>query len=74
MIITRTPLRISCLGGGSDLPAFYEDNEGFVFGSTIKKYIYINVNKKFDDNIRVSYAKSEIVFSSFNPNGNNILF
>lgn len=61
MIITRTPLRISFLGGGSDLPAFYEDNEGFVFGSTIKKYIYINVNKKFDDNIRVSYAKSEIV-------------
>lgn len=61
MIITRTPLRISFLGGGSDLPAYYEENEGYVVGSTIKKYIYISVNKKFDDNIRVSYARSEIV-------------
>ena len=42
MIITQTPLRISFLGGGSDLPAFYEGDEGFVVGSTIQKYIYVN--------------------------------
>ena len=64
MIITQTPLRISFLGGGSDLPAFYEEEEGFVVGSTIQKYIYVNINYKFDEDIRVSYSKSEIVKSS----------
>lgn len=61
MIITRTPLRISFLGGGSDLPAFCDEEEGIVVGSAIQKYIYINVNYKFDEDVRVSYSKSEIV-------------
>lgn len=61
MIITRTPLRISFLGGGSDFPAFYEEEEGFVVGSTIEKYIYISINSKFDEDIRVSYSNSEVV-------------
>ena len=61
MIITQTPLRISFVGGGSDLPAFYQQEVGAVVSTTINKYIYITVNPKFDDKIRVSYSRTEIV-------------
>jgi len=61
MIITRTPLRISFVGGGSDLPAFYEQQQGAVVSTSINKYIYINVNPKFDHKIRASYSVTEIV-------------
>lgn len=61
MIITRTPLRISFTGGGTDLPAFYKNGYGAVVSTSIDKYIYITVNKRFDDSIRVSYSKTEIV-------------
>ena len=63
MIITRTPLRISFAGGGSDLPAFYEREPGAVVSTAIDKYIYITVNPKFDHKIRASYSVSEIVDS-----------
>ncbi len=61
MIITRTPLRISFVGGGSDLPAFYEYERGAVVSTAIDKYIYVTVNPKFDHKIRVSYSITEIV-------------
>ncbi len=61
MIISRTPLRISFVGGGTDLPAFYEREPGAVLGTTINKYIYITVNPKFDHKIRASYSRTEIV-------------
>jgi len=61
MIITRTPLRISFVGGGSDLPAFYEQERGAVVNTAIDKYIYITVNPKFDHKIRASYSVTEIV-------------
>lgn len=61
MIISRTPLRISFAGGGSDLPAFYEHEPGAVVSTAIDKYIYINVNRKFDRMIRASYSVTEIV-------------
>lgn len=61
MIITRTPLRISFTGGGTDLRAYYARHGGAVVSTAIDKYIYITVNKKFDDDIRVSYSKTEIV-------------
>jgi D-glycero-alpha-D-manno-heptose-7-phosphate kinase len=61
MIITRTPLRISFAGGGSDLPAFYEQEQGTVVSTAIDKYIYITVNPKFDHKIRASYSVTEIV-------------
>ncbi|RME50219.1 MAG: GHMP kinase [Caldilineae bacterium] len=61
MIITRTPLRISFAGGGSDLPAFYEQEPGAVVSTAINKYIYITVNPKFDLKIRASYSITEIV-------------
>jgi D-glycero-alpha-D-manno-heptose-7-phosphate kinase len=61
MIISRTPLRISFVGGGSDLPAFYRQEPGAVISTAINKYIYINVNTKFDHQIRASYSITEIV-------------
>lgn len=63
MIITRTPLRISFAGGGSDLPAFYQQERGAVVSTAIDKYIYITVNPKFDHKIRASYSVTEIVDS-----------
>jgi D-glycero-alpha-D-manno-heptose-7-phosphate kinase len=61
MIISRTPLRISFAGGGSDLPAFYQHEPGAVVSTAINKYIYININRKFDHQIRASYSVTEIV-------------
>lgn len=63
MVITRTPLRISFCGGGTDLPKYYENSEspGRVFSATIDKYIYIILNRKFDGKIRVSYSITENV-------------
>jgi D-glycero-alpha-D-manno-heptose-7-phosphate kinase len=63
MIISRTPLRMSFVGGGSDLPAFYRKQCGAVLSTAIDKYIYVNVNKKFDDGIRIGYSKNEEVSS-----------
>lgn len=59
MILTRTPLRISFVGGGTDLPVFYEKYNGGVISCTIDKYVYVMVNSKFDGNVRVSYSKTE---------------
>lgn len=61
MIISRTPLRISFVGGGSDLPAFYRQHGGAVISTAIDKYVFVNVNKKFDSGIRLSYSKTEEV-------------
>ena len=61
MIISRTPLRMSFVGGGSDLPSFYRQHNGAVLSTAINKYIYINVNKKFDNGIRLAYSKTEEV-------------
>lgn len=61
MIISRTPLRISFVGGGSDIPAYYKYKPGAVVTTAINKYIYITVNKKFDNRIRASYSKTENV-------------
>jgi len=63
VIISRTPLRASFAGGGSDLAAYYNAGFGSVVSTAIDKYIYITVNRKFDDHIRVSYSKTEIVES-----------
>ncbi|MFZ5424778.1 MAG: GHMP kinase [Patescibacteria group bacterium] len=61
MIITQTPLRISFVGGGSDLASFYKHSYGAVVSTSIDKYIYITVNKKFDSKIRASYSRTEMV-------------
>jgi len=61
MILSKTPFRMSYVGGGSDLPAFYREEIGAVLSTSIDKYMYIAVNQKFDGNIRLSYAKNEEV-------------
>lgn len=61
MIITRAPLRMSFAGGGSDLPSYYEQFGGAVVSTAIDKYVYVTINKKFDDAIRISYSQTEIV-------------
>jgi len=61
MIVSKTPLRMSFLGGGSDLPAFYREEMGAVLSTSIDKYMYICVNKKFDGRIRLSYSRTEDV-------------
>ena len=62
MIITRTPFRISFVGGGTDFPEFYRVESGAVVSTAINKYMYVVINQRFTDAIRVSYyAKTEIV-------------
>jgi D-glycero-alpha-D-manno-heptose-7-phosphate kinase len=63
MIVSKTPLRMSFVGGGSDLPAFYREEGGAVLSTSIDKYMYIAVNRKFDGRIRVSYTRTEEVDS-----------
>src|ERR1700685_1511357 len=59
MIISKTPLRMSFVGGGSDLPVFYREFGGAVVSTAIDKFVYVTVNKKFDEKIRISYSKTE---------------
>jgi len=61
MIISRTPLRISFVGGGSDISSFYHTHEGGVVSTAIDKYVYIAVNRQFDGRILINYSKAEIV-------------
>lgn len=61
MIISRTPLRISFVGGGSDIASFYHHAPGAVVSTAINKYVYIAVNKQFDGRILINYSKTEIV-------------
>lgn len=60
MIITRTPLRISLGGGGTDLPAFYRDHGGgFLVAAAISKYVYVATNQNFEPDILLKYSKAE---------------
>jgi D-glycero-alpha-D-manno-heptose-7-phosphate kinase len=62
VIITRTPLRISFAGGGTDLASFYREcGGGAVVSAAIDRYIHVLVNDKFDRSIRVAYSKTENV-------------
>lgn len=61
MIITKTPLRVSFAGGGSDLKAYYQSGYGSVVSTAIDKYLYVYVNRTFYEHIRVSYSKTEYV-------------
>lgn len=64
LVVTRTPLRVSFAGGGTDLAEFYEREYGAVFSTAIDKYIYVTVKRHgqvFNEPIRVNYSKSERV-------------
>ena len=59
MIITRSPLRISLGGGGTDLPSYYREHGGFLIAAAIDKYVYINVHQRFVQNFLLKYAHME---------------
>ncbi len=61
MIITRSPLRISLGGGGTDLSSYYLDHEGFLIAGAIDSYVYVTLSKAFRKEIIVKYAKTENV-------------
>ncbi|GKS58297.1 GHMP kinase [Nitrospira sp.] len=64
LVMTRTPLRVSFCGGGTDLPAFYESGHGAVLSTAINKYIYVTVKRHgeiFNERIRLNYSQSEQV-------------
>jgi D-glycero-alpha-D-manno-heptose-7-phosphate kinase len=61
MIITRTPLRISLGGGGTDLPSYYERRGGFVISAAINRYMYIAINPTFTDDYFLKYSALERV-------------
>jgi D-glycero-alpha-D-manno-heptose-7-phosphate kinase len=62
MIISRTPFRISFVGGGSDLEAYYSKSPGGVLSATINQYMYISTHRFFhEDQLRVKYSRTETV-------------
>ncbi|MBV8742517.1 MAG: hypothetical protein JOZ12_12085, partial [Sinobacteraceae bacterium] len=66
VIVTRTPLRISFAGGGTDLPEFYEVEEGAVLSAAVNKYVYVTVKRHselFNEPIRLNYSRTEQVNS-----------
>jgi len=59
MIITRTPLRISIGGGGTDLPSYYREFGGYVISAAINKYVYITINRAFFPGYLLKYWETE---------------
>src|SRR6201997_1258876 len=61
MIITRSPLRISLGGGGTDLPSYYVEHAGFLIAAAIDKYVYITLHRTFVEELIVKYSRLERV-------------
>ena len=61
MIIARSPLRITLGGGGTDLPSYYRDHEGFLLAAAIDKYVYVTVMRPFSPGIYLKYSQLEHV-------------
>lgn len=61
MIFSRSPLRISIGGGGTDLPSYYIENEGFLISAAIDKYVYVTITRPFAKGIYLKYSKIEHV-------------
>ncbi|MBI3616046.1 MAG: GHMP kinase [Candidatus Omnitrophica bacterium] len=64
MVVTRTPLRISFVGGGTDLPVYYQRDFGAVLNASIDQYLYVTVKRHsplFGEAIRLNYSESERV-------------
>lgn len=59
MIITKTPMRISLFGGGTDLPEFYSRHGGAVISCAIDSYVYVTLHPSFSGNFRISYSEIE---------------
>src|SRR5437868_6917415 len=63
MIITRSPLRISLGGGGTDLPSYYRRHSGFLVAAAVDRYVYITLHQTFVEELIVKYSKMERVRS-----------
>ncbi len=63
MLITRSPLRISLGGGGTDLPSYYKDHGGYLISAAIDKYVWVTMNKPFVEGVFLKYSKIEKVDS-----------
>ncbi len=61
MIIARSPLRITLGGGGTDLPSYYRDHEGFLVSAAIDKYVYVTVMRPFTEGVYLKYSQLEHV-------------
>jgi D-glycero-alpha-D-manno-heptose-7-phosphate kinase len=61
MIIARSPLRITLGGGGSDLPSYYREHEGYLVAGAINRYVYVIVMRPFTEGIYLKYSSSEQV-------------
>lgn len=64
IVVTRTPLRVSFAGGGTDLPEFYEVEDGAVLSAAVDKYVYVTVKRHgriFNEPIRINYSRTEQV-------------
>jgi len=61
MLITRSPLRISLGGGGTDLPSYYREHGGFLVAAAIDRYVYIIINQRFVDQFLLKYSRLEEV-------------
>jgi D-glycero-alpha-D-manno-heptose-7-phosphate kinase len=63
LIITRSPLRITLGGGGTDLPSYYREHTGFVLAAAIDKYVYITLHHTFGEGLIIKYSRMERVKS-----------
>ena len=63
MVITRSPLRITFGGGGTDFPSYYRENEGFIIAAAIDKYVFVTINKPFKNGIFLKYSLLENVMN-----------
>jgi D-glycero-alpha-D-manno-heptose-7-phosphate kinase len=63
VIITRSPLRITLGGGGTDLPSYYLQHEGFLIAAALDRYVYITIHHTFIDELIVKYSKLEKVMT-----------
>ena len=61
MLITRSPLRISLGGGGTDLPSYYQDHGGFLISAAIDKYVWVTMSRPFVPGIYLKYSQIEHV-------------
>jgi D-glycero-alpha-D-manno-heptose-7-phosphate kinase len=61
MIIARSPLRISLGGGGTDVPSYYQDHDGFLIAAAINRYVYVTVARPFTQGIYLKYSEIEQV-------------
>lgn len=59
MIFTRSPLRVSLGGGGTDLPSYAREHGGFLIAGAIDKYVYINLHKRFVEGFLLKYSRVE---------------